>query len=97
MSAFSPIVAPLQMPQRQKALSGYLGADKADWRKHDAVALIEDGARSADLLVDQGEADGFLIEQLRPELLEAACKTAGQKLTLRIQSGYDHRYYFIST
>lgn len=97
VSAFSPIVAPSQVPWGQKALSGYLGEDKADWRKHDTVALIEDGARAADLLVDQGEADGFLVEQLRPELLEAACKTARQKLTLRIQPGYDHSYYFIST
>ncbi|WP_313804914.1 S-formylglutathione hydrolase [Sphingobium sp.] len=97
VSAFSPIVAPSQVPWGQKALTGYLGTDKAAWRRHDAVALIEDGARLPDLLVDQGGADQFLAEQLRPELLEAACKAAGQKLTLRMQPGYDHSYYFISS
>lgn len=97
VSAFAPIVAPAQVPWGQKALSGYLGDDKPTWRKHDAVALIEDGARVADLLVDQGEADGFLAEQLRPHLLDEACKAAGIPLTLRLQPGYDHSYYFIST
>lgn len=97
VSAFSPIVAPSQVPWGQKALAGYLGDDKAPWRKHDAVALIEDGARIADLLVDQGEADPFLNEQLKPHLLEKACNDAGVTLTFRIQPGYDHSYYFIST
>jgi S-formylglutathione hydrolase len=97
VSAFSPIVAPSQVPWGQKALGGYLGGDRASWRAHDAVALIEDGARVADLLVDQGEADNFLAEQLRPELLAAACAAAGIPLTLRMQPGYDHSYYFIST
>ncbi|NIJ33761.1 S-formylglutathione hydrolase [Sphingomonas oligoaromativorans] len=97
VSAFAPIVAPSQVPWGEKALSGYLGADRAAWRRHDAVALIEDGARVPALLVDQGEADGFLKEQLRPELLEAACARAGISLTLRLQPGYDHSYYFIST
>lgn len=97
VSAFAPIVAPSQVPWGEKALSGYLGADRAAWRRHDAVALIEDGARVPALLVDQGEADGFLKEQLRPELLEAACARAGIPLTLRLQPGYDHSYYFIST
>ncbi|MEG3153781.1 S-formylglutathione hydrolase [Sphingomonas sp. RB1R13] len=97
VSAFAPIVAPSQVPWGQKALAGYLGEDRAAWRKHDAVALIEDGARVPALLVDQGEADSFLVEQLRPELLAAACKTAGIDLTLRIHPGYDHSYYFIST
>ena len=97
VSAFAPIVAPSQVPWGQKALSGYLGDDRAAWRRHDAVALIEDGARIADLLVDQGEADPFLAEQLRPDLLDAACKAAGIPLTLRLQSGYDHSYYTIST
>jgi S-formylglutathione hydrolase len=97
VSAFSPIVAPSQVPWGQKALGGYLGEDRAAWRKHDAVALIEDGARVPDLLVDQGDADPFLAEQLRPELLQAACRAAGQALTLRMQPGYDHSYYFIST
>lgn len=97
VSAFSPIVAPSQVPWGQKALPGYLGEDKAAWRKHDAVALIEDGARVAGLLVDQGEADPFLTEQLKPQLLEEACRAAGIALTLRMQPGYDHSYYFIST
>ncbi len=96
-SAFSPIVAPSQVPWGTKALGGYLGSDKDAWRKHDAVALIEDGARFSDLLVDIGDADPFLAEQLRPELLERACAEAGIPLTLRRQSGYDHSYYFIST
>ena len=97
VSAFSPIVAPSQVPWGQKALAGYLGQDRAAWRKHDAVALIEDGARVPALLVDQGEADNFLAEQLRPELLAKACEAAGIDLTLRIHPGYDHSYYFIST
>ncbi|MER0240298.1 S-formylglutathione hydrolase [Fulvimarina sp. MAC8] len=97
VSAFAPIVAPSQVPWGHKALPGYLGDDKAKWRKHDAVALIEDGARVDALLVDQGESDGFLAEQLKPELLEKACTNAGIELTLRLQPGYDHSYYFIST
>lgn len=98
LSAFAPIVAPGQVPWGHKALGGYLGQDRAAWRAHDAVALIEDGKRPAgDILVDQGAADGFLAEQLRPELLEAACNAAGVNLTLRLQEGYDHSYNFIST
>ena len=97
VSAFAPIVAPSQVPWGHKALPGYLGNDKAKWRKHDAVALIEDGARVDALLVDQGEADNFLAEQLKPQLLEKACTEAGIDLTLRMQPGYDHSYYFIST
>ncbi len=97
VSAFSPIVAPSQVPWGGKALVGYLGEDRTAWRKHDAVALIEDGARVPALLVDQGEADNFLAEQLRPDLLASACETAKVDLTLRIHPGYDHSYYFIST
>ncbi|MGZ8313500.1 MAG: S-formylglutathione hydrolase [Allosphingosinicella sp.] len=97
VSAFAPIVAPGQVPWGEKALGRYLGPDKAAWRGHDAVALIEDGARVDELLVDQGGADNFLAGQLRPELLERACATAGIPLTLRLQPGYDHSYYFIST
>jgi S-formylglutathione hydrolase len=97
ISAFAPIVAPGQVPWGQKALAGYLGADRASWRKHDAVALIEDGARVAELLVDVGTADPFLDSELRPDLLERACGDAGIALTLRRQPGYDHSYYFIST
>jgi S-formylglutathione hydrolase len=97
VSAFAPIVAPSQVPWGQKALGGYLGADRKAWRAHDAVALIEDGARRSDLLVDQGGADNFLAEQLRPDLLSQACADAGIALTLNIRDGYDHSYYFIST
>lgn len=96
-SAFSPIVAPSQVPWGIKALGGYLGSNKEAWRKHDAVALIEDGARFSDFLIDIGDADPFLKEQLRPELLERACAKANIPLKLRSQSGYDHSYYFIST
>jgi S-formylglutathione hydrolase len=96
-SAFSPIVAPSQVPWGQKALNGYLGDDKQAWRSHDAVALIEGGARFSGLLVDVGDADPFLTEQLRPQLLQAACEKAKIPLTLRNQPGYDHSYYFIST
>jgi S-formylglutathione hydrolase len=97
VSAFAPIVSPGQVPWGQKALGGYLGDDRAAWREHDAVALIEDGARVPELLVDVGTADTFLEQELRPELLEKACADAGIALTLRRQSGYDHSYYFIST
>jgi S-formylglutathione hydrolase len=96
-SAFAPVVAPSQVPWGIKALGGYLGGSKEAWRKHDAVALIEDGARFSDLLVDYGDADPFLAEQLRPELLRSACEKANIPLVLRAQPGYDHSYYFIST
>ena len=97
VSAFSPIVAPSQVPWGQKALTGYLGEDRASWRRHDAVALIEDGASVDEILVDVGTADPFIEKELRPELLEQACAAAGIPLTLRRQEGYDHSYYFIST
>jgi S-formylglutathione hydrolase len=96
-SAFSPIVAPSQVPWGIKALGGYLGEAREAWRQHDAVALIEDGARFSDFLVDVGDADPFLTEQLRPELLEHACAKADIPLVLRRQPGYDHSYYFVST
>ncbi len=96
-TAFAPIVAPGRVPWGKKALGGYLGQNPAAWRAHDAVALIEDGARVPDLLVDQGDADQFLTEQLRPDLLAEACAAAGVPLTLRMQPGYDHSYGFIST
>jgi S-formylglutathione hydrolase len=97
VSAFAPIVAPSQVPWGQKALAGYLGQDRSTWRAHDAVTLIEGGASLAELLVDVGEADPFLEQELRPELLEQACAAAGIPLTLRRHAGYDHSYYFIST
>ncbi|MGI3164167.1 S-formylglutathione hydrolase [Pseudooceanicola sp. 200-1SW] len=97
VSAFAPIVSPLNCPWGEKALTGYIGADRTAWRQYDACALIEDGARLPDLLVDQGGADNFLEGQLKPELLVEVCKETGQPLTLRMQEGYDHSYYFIST
>lgn len=97
VSAFAPIVAPGEVPWGEKALGGYLGPDRAAWRRHDAVALIEDGARLRELLVDQGDADPFLAEQLRPPRLAQACADAGIALTLRMQPGYDHSYYFIAS
>jgi S-formylglutathione hydrolase len=97
VSAFSPIVSPLNCPWGEKALGGYLGPDKAAWREYDACALIADGAKVPDLLVDQGEADGFLADQLKTHLLAQACAAAGIPATIRMQPGYDHSYYFIST
>jgi S-formylglutathione hydrolase len=97
VSAFAPIASPLHCPWGEKALGGYLGPDRTAWRQYDACALIEDGARVPNLLVDQGDADTFLAEQLKPGLLEAACTAAGQPATIRLQPGYDHSYYFIST
>lgn len=97
VSAFAPIVAPSQVPWGLKALKGYLGENRAAWRPHDAIALIEDGARVDDLLVDVGNADPFLEQELRPELLEQACSRASIPLTLNRRAGYDHSYYFIST
>ena len=97
VSAFAPIVSPLHCPWGEKALTGYLGDIRADWRSYDACALIADGARVPEILVDQGSADVFLAEQLKPELLKQACVEAGIDLTLRMQPGYDHSYYFIST
>lgn len=97
VSAFSPIVSPLNCPWGEKALSGYLGPDRAEWREYDACALIEDGARVPALLVDQGQADGFLTDQLKTGLLTLAARKAGQPATIRMQPGYDHSYYFIST
>jgi S-formylglutathione hydrolase len=96
-SAFSPIASPSEVPWGIKALGGYLGDNRQAWRKHDAVALIEDGARFSDFLVDVGDADSFLNEQLRPELLERACAKAAIPINLRVQNGYDHSYYFVST
>jgi S-formylglutathione hydrolase len=97
VSAFAPISAPSQCPWGQKAFSRYLGPDQSTWSAWDATALVEGGARCPDLLIDQGEADQFLERELHPHLLEAACRKAGQPLTLRRHAGYDHGYYFIST
>jgi S-formylglutathione hydrolase len=97
VSAFAPIASPTRCPWGEKALTGYLGESREAWRRYDTTALIEDGARVSDILVDQGAADSFLESQLKPELLEAACATAGIPLTLRRQPGYDHSYSFVST
>ncbi|GAB5388777.1 MAG: S-formylglutathione hydrolase [Alphaproteobacteria bacterium] len=97
VSAIAPICSPIKCNWGQKALTGYLGPDQKAWRSYDACALIQDGHRLPDILVDQGEADDFLDSQLKPDLLEAACQQAEQPLTLRRHSGYDHSYYFIST
>ncbi len=98
ISAFSPICAPTQCPWGRKAFTAYLGPDEAAWGQFDASELARRGRGAAlPLLVDQGEADPFLAEQLRPELLEAACRESGRELTLRRHPGYDHSYYFIAT
>ncbi|MGK9233254.1 S-formylglutathione hydrolase [Inquilinus limosus] len=97
VSAFAPIAAPSQCPWGQKAFGNYLGPDQSAWAEWDATALVERGARCPDLLIDQGEADQFLERELHPHLFEAACRKAGQPLTLRRHPGYDHGYYFIST
>ncbi|MEM8612976.1 MAG: S-formylglutathione hydrolase [Cyanobacteria bacterium P01_H01_bin.105] len=99
ISAFAPIAAPSQCAWGQKALGNYLGSDQADWAAYDASQLIQQHARSNQaILIDQGAADPFLEQQqLKPEVFEAACESAGQPLTLRMQTGYDHGYYFIST
>jgi len=97
VSAFAPISSPMRCPWGEKALGGYLGPDRQAWRRYDATALLEDGARVEGLLVDQGDADDFLEAQLKPELLADACRTAGVPLTIRRQPGYDHSYAFIAT
>jgi len=99
-SAFSPIVAPSQVPWGEKAFSAYIGEERAEWAKHDACALVraaKNAGENAEILVDQGLSDDFLKEQLKPELFEAACKDAGQKLNLRQHAGYDHSYFFIQS
>jgi S-formylglutathione hydrolase len=97
VSAFAPICSPMNCPWGEKAFSRYLGPDRASWRPYDSCALLEDGARLAAILVDQGDNDPWLDSQLKTKLLVKACAGAGQKLTLRRQSGYDHGYYFIQS
>jgi S-formylglutathione hydrolase len=99
VSAFAPVSAPMRAPWGQKAFPGYLGDDEESWREHDASELVlrRPFADGRTILVDQGTADEFLEEQLYPEVLESACREAGQPLTLRWHEGYDHNYYFIST
>ena len=97
VSAFSPIVAPTQVPWGQKAFAAYLGDDREAWKAWDTVELIRQAREQLPLLVDQGDADEFLQGQLKPELLQAAAAEAGHPLTLRLQPGYDHSYYFIAS
>ena len=98
LSAFAPIAAPIQSPWGVKAFSGYLGAYRAAWSQYDATELVKSGSKfPGGILIDQGTADKFLDEQLKPGLLEAACKAAGQAFTLNMREGYDHGYYFIQT
>ena len=97
VSAFSPICSPINSPWGEKALRGYLGEDPSIWRDYDACSLIHDGAQVSSILVDQGTDDSFLNEQLKPDLLDLACSTAGIDLTLRMQPGFDHSYYFIAS
>ncbi len=97
VSAFAPICAPMACPWGQKAFGGYLGEDQNAWRAYDACALIEDKGAALPILVDQGEADGFLEDQLMPDKLRQACAKAGATLTLNMRPGYDHSYYFIAS
>ena len=97
VSAFSPIVAPSRVPWGQKAFAAYLGDERDAWKAWDACELVRDASARVELLVDQGDADEFLEEQLRPGMLREACEMAGHPLTLRMQPGYDHSYYFIAS
>lgn len=97
VSAFAPIVAPSQVPWGQKAFTAYLGDDHDAWEQHDTVELLKNAQERLPLLVDQGDADEFLQNQLRPELLQAACESSGHPLTLNLRPGYDHGYYFIAS
>lgn len=98
VSAFSPIVSPLNCPWGEKALGLYLGSDKDSWREYDSCALVEDSGKiKIPLLVDQGDADGFIAEQLKPELLQQACSKANHVLDYRLRRGYDHSYFYISS
>ncbi len=97
VSAFSPIVAPTQVPWGEKAFTAYLGEDRARWQEWDACTLIATARERLTLLVDQGDADEFLDSQLQPERLQAACEAAGHPLELRLRKGYDHSYYFVSS
>lgn len=97
VSAFAPIVNPTNCPWGEKAFTGYLGEDKSTWKEWDATLLVENASERLHLFIDQGEADNFLVEQLKPEALEAACEKAGHPITLRRQPGYDHGYFFIAS
>ena len=96
VSAFSPISQPTQCPWGEKAFSNYLGTQREDWMQWDASALIATAAHLP-MLIDQGEADSFLVEQLKPAALQDAAERADYPLMLRLQPGYDHSYYFIAS
>ena len=97
VSAFAPIMAPMRCPWGQKAFQAYLGANQEYWRNYDASELVQRGNFNRPILIDIGTADPFLHSQLLPEVFERACASVGQVLTLRMQPGYDHSYYFIAT
>nr|WP_320144554.1 S-formylglutathione hydrolase [uncultured Cohaesibacter sp.] len=97
VSAFSPIVAPTQVPWGEKAFSAYLGDDREAWKEHDATALLASAEERLPILIDQGDGDDFLTGQLKPEIFEAEAKRVGHPLTLRMQEGHDHSYYFIAS
>ena len=100
VSAFAPILSPSVVPWGEKAFSAYLGDDRAVWDRHDAAKLMASGGAKGvydDILIDQGDADSFLTDQLKPELLQAAADAAGQKVTIRMQPGYDHSYFFMTS
>ncbi len=97
ISAFAPICAPASCPWGEKAFSNYLGLDRQAWRGYDATELIRDGAKAAEILVDQGLSDQFLAEQLNPDRFETVCAEVGQPLNLRRHAGYDHGYFFIQS
>ena len=97
VSAFAPIVNPMECPWGEKALTAYLGADRSTWANYDACALVHSRGWKGRILVDQGVSDTFLEEQLKPWMFEEACRKAGVDLSLRMQGGYDHSYYFVSS
>jgi S-formylglutathione hydrolase len=97
VSAFAPIVAPTRCPWGEKAFTGYLGTDRATWQQYDATELVKEVQLPGEILIDQGDADDFLKEQLKPQLFAEACRLSGQSLNLRMQAGYDHSYFFIAS
>jgi S-formylglutathione hydrolase len=97
VSAFSPICSPINCPWGEKALGRYIGSNKADWEQYDTCALLAQAKEKLHILVDQGQDDGFLVNQLKPELLQAASIASKHPLTLRLHAGYDHSYFFIAS
>ncbi len=97
VSAFAPICSPMQCPWGQKAFGNYLGDDESRWKKYDTIELIRKSTERLPILIDQGDADNFLAAQLKPKLLEQAAMAADYPISLRIQSGYDHSYFFVAS